>query len=341
MKKSKKLIPLLLALTVLFSLLTVAHADEGKSVEIKSGSSTAKVTFTIENVLAFEGTVTTKENTGFKVQSVESKVIKEKADTAAWTPIKSEDSANQIMFIGGSLPATITLTVTLESDSPMKDGTYAVTLTYGRTNANGSYNAGRRVTANIYVGIENPEDATGSSKNTLSNSSSSTPSQAATPAAPEEPEVVVTVPEGDDEPSRVEVIGALDTMMLRSMLEEAEKLKTHGELNREQLEKLQAAIAAGEEALLGDRQAVVDDAAANLFAVIEELGGPIEEPTEEDPEEKKERSGLGLLVPLIIAVVAVLGIAGILMYLYMKKKMQVKYEGAPIVDYEIGDDDLL
>lgn len=338
MKKSKKLIPLLLALTVLFSLLTVAHADEGKSVEIKSGSSTAKVTFTIENVLAFEGTVTTKENTGFKVQSVESKVIKEKADTAAWTPIKSEDSANQIMFIGGSLPATITLTVTLESDSPMKDGTYAVTLTYGRTNANGSYNAGRRVTANIYVGIENPEDATGSSKNTLSNSSSSTPPQAATPAAPEEPEVVVTVPEGDGEPSRVEVIGALDTMMLRSMLEEAEKLKTHGELNREQLEKLQAAIDAGEEAMLGDRQADIDDAAATLYEVIEELGGPISDEIEDEPE--KEKSG-GLLVPLIIAVVAVLGIAGILMYLYMKKKMQVKYEGAPIVDYEIGDDDLL
>ena len=321
MKKSKKLIPLLLALTVLFSLLTVAHADEGKSVEIKSGSSTAKVTFTIENVLAFEGTVTTKENTGFKVQSVESKVIKEKADTAAWTPIKSEDSANQIMFIGGSLPATITLTVTLESDSPMKDGTYAVTLTYGRTNANGSYNAGRRVTANIYVGIENPEDATGSSKNTLSNSSSSTPPQAATPEAPEEPEVVVTVPEGDDEPSRVEVIGALDTMMLRSMLEEAEKLKTHGELNREQLEKLQAAIDAGEEAMLGDRQADIDDAAATLYEVIEELGGPISDEIEDEPE--KEKSG-GLLVPLIIAVVAVLGIAGILMYLYMKKKMQVK-----------------
>ena len=338
MKKSKKLIPLLLALTVLFSLLTVAHADEGKSVEIKSGSSTAKVTFTIENVLAFEGTVTTKENTGFKVQSVESKVIKEKADTAAWTPIKSEDSVNQIMFIGGSLPATITLTVTLESDSPMKDGAYAVTLTYGRTNANGSYNEGRRVTANIYVGIENPEDATGSSKNTLSNSSSSTPPQAATPEAPEEPEVVVTVPEGDGEPSRVEVIGALDTMMLRSMLEEAEKLKTHGELNREQLEKLQAAIDAGEEAMLGDRQADIDDAAATLYEVIEELGGPISDEIEEEPE--KEKSG-GLLVPLIIAVVAVLGIAGILMYLYMKKKMQVKYEGAPIVDYEIGDDDLL
>lgn len=338
MKKSKKLIPLLLALTVLFSLLTVAHADEGKSVEIKSGSSTAKVTFTIENVLAFEGTVTTKENTGFKVQSVESKVIKEKADTAAWTPIKSEDSVNQIMFIGGSLPATITLTVTLESDSPMKDGTYAVTLTYGRTNANGSYNEGRRVTANIYVGIENPEDATGSSKNTLSNSSSSAPPQAATPEAPEEPEVVVTVPEGDDEPSRVEVIGALDTMMLRSMLEEAEKLKTHGELNREQLEKLQAAIDAGEEAMQGDRQADIDDAAATLYEVIEELGGPISDEIEDEPE--KEKSG-GLLVPLIIAVVAVLGIAGILMYLYMKKKMQVKYEGAPIVDYEIGDDDLL
>lgn len=339
MKKSKKLIPLLLTLAVIFSLLTVAHADEGNSVEVKSGSTTAKVTYTIENVLAFEGTVTTKETTGFKVQSVESKVIKEKTDTAAWAPIKSEGSVNQIVFVGGSLPATIILTVTLESDSPMKDGAYAVTLTYGRTNANGTYNAGRRVTANIYVGIENPENATGSSKNTLSNSSSTAPPQATTPEEPEEPEVVVTVPEGDGEPSRVEIMGALDTMTLRSMLEEAEKLKTHGELNREQLEKLQAAIDAGEEAMLGDRQADIDDAAATLYEVIEELGGPISGEVDDEPE--KEKRGSGLLVPLILAVVAVLGIAGVLMYLYMKKKMQVKYEGAPIVDYEIGDDDLL
>ena len=81
-----------------------------------------------------------------------------------------------------------------------------------------------------------------------------------------------------------------------------------------------------------------DDAAATLYEVIEELGGPISDEIEDEPE--KEKSG-GVLVPLIIAVVAVLGIAGILIYLYMKKKKQVKYEGAPIVDYEIGDDDLL
>lgn len=333
MKKSKKLIPLLLALAVIFSLLTVAHADEGKSVEVKSGSQEASVTFTIENVLAFEGTVTTKDTVGFNVDSVE--VVSKLDDD--WEKKQSEKK-DQVVVIGKSVPTNLTLKVTLSSTFPMKDGIYAVTLTYGRTNANGSYNAGRRVTANIYVGIENPENATGSSKNTLSNSSSSTPPQAATPEAPEEPEVVVTVPEGDDEPSRVEVIGALDTMMLRSMLEEAEKLKTHGELNREQLEKLQAAIDAGEEAMLGDRQADIDDAAATLYEVIEELGGPISDEIEDEPE--KEKSG-GLLVPLIIAVVAVLGIAGILMYLYMKKKKQVKYEGAPIVDYEIGDDDLL
>ena len=340
MKKSKKLIPLLLTLAVIFSLLTVAHADEGKSVEVASGSKKATVTFAIENVLAFEGTVTTAENCGFKPSEIAPpKLSLAKEDKKEnWRIWPQETITDQLLIVGKELPATIILTVTLVSDSPMKDGAYAVTLTYGRTNANGSYNAGRRVTANIYVGIENPEDATGSSKNTLSNSSSSTPPQAATPEAPEEPEVVVTVPEGDGEPSRVEVIGALDTMMLRSMLEEAEKLKTHGELNREQLEKLQAAIDAGEEAMLGDRQADIDDAAATLYEVIEELGGPISDEIEDEPE--KEKSG-GLLVPLIIAVVAVLGIAGILMYLYMKKKMQVKYEGAPIVDYEIGDDDLL
>lgn len=334
MKKSKKLIPLLLTLAVIFSLLTVAHADEGKSKEVKSGSQEAEVTFTIENVLAFEGTVTTKDTVGFNVDSVE---LVNKLDDG-WEITQSEKK-DQIVVIGESVPTNLTLKVKLSSTYPMKDGAYAVTLTYGRTNANGTYNAGRRVTANIYVGIENPENATGSSKNTLSNSSSTAPPQATTPEEPEEPEVVVTVLEGDGEPSRVEIMGALDTMTLRSMLEEAEKLKTHGELNREQLEKLQAAIDAGEEAMLGDRQADIDDAAATLYEVIEELGGPVSGEVDDEPE--KEKSGGGLLVPLILAVVAVLGIAGVLMYLYMKKKMQVKYEGAPIVDYEIGDDDLL
>lgn len=341
MKKSKKLIPLLLTLAVIFSLLTVAHADEGKSIEVASGSKKATVTFAIENVLAFEGTVTTAENCGFKPSEIAPpKLSLEKEDKKEnWRTWPQGKITDQLLIVGKELPATIILTVTLESDSPMKDGAYAVTLTYGRTNANGSYNAGRRVTANIYVGIENPENATGSSKSTLSNSASTAPPQAATPEDPEEPEVVVTEPEGEGETSRVEIMGALDTMMLRSMLDEAEKLKTHGELNREQLEKLQAAIDAGEEAMLGDRQADIDDAAATLYEVIEELGGPISDVVEDEPE--KEKSGGGLLVPLIVAVVAVLGIAGILMYLYMKKKMQVKYEGAPIVDYEIGDDDLL
>lgn len=334
MKKSKKLIPLLLTLAVVLSLITVVHADEGKSKEVKSGSQEADVTFTIENVLAFEGTVTTKETVGFNVNSVE---LVNGLD-ADWE-IKQSEKKDQIVVVGKSVPTNLTLKVNLSSAYPMKDGAYAVTLTYGRTNANGSYNAGRRLTANIYVGIENPENATGSSKSTLSNSTSSPTTQATTPVEPDEPEVVVTVPEGDGESSRVEIMGALDTVMLRSMLEEAEKLKLYGELNAAELQKLQAAIDAGEEALLGDRQADIDDAAATLYEVIEELGGPISDVVEDEPE--KEKSGGGLLVPLILAVVAVLGIAGVLMYLYMKKKMQVKYEGAPIVDYEIGDDDLL
>ena len=340
MKKSKKLIPLLLALAVIFSLLSVAHADEGNVVEVKSGSQEAKVTFTIEDVLAFEGTVTTKKSVGFNVKSIESKIAEEKKDDTNWVT-RTNEATDQIVIVGGSIPATITITVTLKSDSPMKDGAYAVTLTYGRTNSHGSYNAGRRLTAMIYVGIAPPSEEESDSKSTLSDTpSTSKPATSVTPVTPETEtsEEVVTVPENDGENSRVEVIGALDTMMLRSMLEEAEKLKTHGELNREQLEKLQAAIDAGEEAMLGDRQADIDDAAATLYEVIEELGGPISDEIEDEPE--KEKSG-GLLVPLIIAVVAVLGIAGILMYLYMKKKMQVKYEGAPIVDYEIGDDDLL
>ena len=334
MKTCKKLITLLMALVMLCSL-TIEVFAVGSQIEVGSGSKKAKVTFTIEDALAFEGTIYTAENVGFKIESITPKVVQDKNDDVKWinewTTERDESGKMKIMCVGGSMPAHVTLTVEVESSSAMRNGVYPVIMEYSTTRYYGMYHVSGRQYAYIYVGVEIPD---GDASTTTSTSS---PTKKPEQQEDVKPQVEVVEP---GEPSdRVDMMGMLDLSILRSMLAEAEKLKTHGELNREQLEKLQAAIDAGEEAMLGDRQADIDDAAATLYEVIEELGGPISGEVDDEPE--KEKSGSGLLVPLILAVVAVLGIAGILMYLYMKKKMQVKYEGAPIVDYEIGDDDLL
>ena len=64
MKICKKLIALLMALMIVLSLATEVFAA-GSQVEVKSGSKEATVTFTIEDVLAFEGTINTVETVGF------------------------------------------------------------------------------------------------------------------------------------------------------------------------------------------------------------------------------------------------------------------------------------
>lgn len=321
MKLCKKLMLLLLVLVMTFALTTEVLAA-GNQVEVKSGSKEATVTFTIEDVLAFEGTVNTVETVGF-------------FDNVEITPKVPNDwikitKGNKVVCVGGSTPEDITLTVKLTSDSAMRNGIYSVTMDYTATyNTNGYAWSGRMYSV-IYAGVEIPDEED------LKNESSST--KKPTKQEDTKPEVEVTTPE--DDPNRVDVMGMLDLSALRSALEEAEKLRDSGRLDSAELKKLQAAIDAGEEAMKGDRQAVVDDATVNLWAVIEELGGPVtdEEPTKPD---RDKSGGSKLLLPLILALIAVLAVAGLLVYRHLKKKRRADYEGAPIVDYEIGDDDVV
>ena len=327
MKLCKKLMLLLLVLVMTFALTTEVFAA-GNQVEVKSGSKEATVTFTIEDVLAFEGTINTVETVGF-FDNVEitPKVSKDKNDDTAWI---TRDEGNKVVCVGGSIPADITFTVRLVSDSAMRNGVYSVTMDYTATHNTSGFAWSGRMYSAIYVGVEIPDEED------LKNESSSTKK----PAKQEDtkPEVEVTTPE--DDLNRVDVMGMLDLSALRSALEEAEKLRDSGRLDSAELKKLQAAIDAGEEAMKGDRQAVVDDATANLWAVIEELGGPVtdEKPTKPD---RDKSGGSKLLLPLILALIAVLAVAGLLVYRHLKKKRRADYEGAPIVDYEIGDDDVV
>ncbi|MBR5559100.1 MAG: hypothetical protein IKU72_02505 [Oscillospiraceae bacterium] len=329
----KKLLSLLIALLMLLTMVVPAQAkNEASDVQVKSGSTYAKVGFVVEKVLAIEGTVSTNDKTGFKVKSIE--ITK----TEDGSIVQFSSEGDQFVVIGQNIPANLKLTVELESNSPMQDGVYDVTLSYGRTGTNGQYNSSNRLVAKIYVGVEMPS---GDESKARDSSESSNNTSTGTTVV-EESEIIADNPlveeESEDEGSnRVGMLGMLETYELRSALEEAKKLKEYGGLTSGQMTKLQDAIDAGEEALLDDRQSVVDEAAANLYAVIDELGGPVEE-----REEKKtsDRSGIKLSLPIILAVAAALvAIAAVVAGYLLKKKKKNGYDGAPDVDYHIGDDD--
>ncbi len=333
MNKMKKLLSALAALLMMLTFAVPAcAAAEGSQVEVKSGSTEAKVSFVVEDVLALEGTVSTAETTGFKVRSIR---VEKAADGSL---IDQNEWGDRVVIVGQNIPADIRLTVELESSSPMKNGSYKVTLNYGLTNHTGSFSANKKVESIIYVGIEAPSkdgDAEDSGENNTETTQKTT---ATTVEKTETIENGVLVSDNEETGSnRVGMLGLLDTYELRSALEEAEKLLEVGDLDAEERTMLQEAIAAGEEAMQDDRQSVIDEAADNLFVVIEELGGPVD-----GTKEEKTSEGLGRGVPwaIILAVAAaLLAVAAVVAGYLMKKKKKNGYDGAPIVDYHIGDDD--
>jgi len=337
MNKMKKLLPILVTLILLLTMAVPAQAEtEAVDVEVKSGSLEAKVVFTIDKVLALEGTVSTNARTGFKVSEMDLTFSKYDGTEPAMTEIQNEGGQGKVIFIGANTPTDLKLAVVLKSDSPMRNGIYDVVLNYGRTANTGTYSPNGKLVAKIYVGIDMPKD---DDKDSGDDSTSSDSTTATTVV--EEAEVIENDPvleEVEEEGSnRVGMLGMLETYELRSALEEAEKLKEHGGWTAAEMSMLQEAIDAGEEALMDDRQSVVDEATYNLHMVIEELGGPIEEQEEED---SSERSGRGLSLPIILAVVAaVAAVAAVVAGYLLKKKKKTSYDGAPDVDYNIGDDD--
>ncbi len=328
MKNRKKILPVLVALFLLMMpTIQAKAADDDIYVEVPSGSTSAKVTFEVKNVLALEGTASTGKTNGFKVKSVT--VSGAKSDS--WTATSPE--SDKVVVIGSNLPADLKITVQLESSSPMKNGSYKVKFSYGKTRPDGSYASGRTEEAMIYVGVEAPKEE--EEKETTSSSSSSNK----TTSKVTETETVVqgevnTEEEGDSD--RADMLDLVDTSALRVALDEAQRL-TGADMSSDQLERLLAAIEAGNAALESEDQETVDAATNALNEIIAELDGVIEEAEEEKPKPGSAIRKLWIIL-LILFIVFLLLLALLIWYL-RKRKKEGNYEGAPLVDYNIEEDD--
>ena len=321
MKKMKRILPMLFAVLMLLLPGIKAKADSN-NVEVESGSTSAKVVFTVEDVLALEGTVSSEKKSGFSVSSIEI------SGTEEGSSVKTE--GNQFVVIGNSIPTEIKITANMVSSSPMKDGSYKVTMSYGITRINGSYSDGKEMSAKIYVGIEAEEESEEEVKKDAQTASASASSDKT------DTETVTTEVVSTPVADRLSGSGIVDYSELQTALDEAEELEGKA-LNADDLEKLVEAMEAGYEALESDSQAVVDEAAEKLNEILLELRG-----AEPGSGTKLGFGGFstGGWLPVILGVLVLLLLAGLAWFRWRrKKKAGQDYDGAPMVDYEIGDDD--
>ena len=325
MKNRKKMVPMLIAAAMLLVPSISARASDANYVEVDSGSTTAKVSFSVENVMALEATASTGKKTGFKVKNIEV------SGTESGSLVQKSAEGDQVVVVGNNIPADLKLTVSLESSSPMKDGAYTVTLKYATTNKSGTFSTGKTQTATIYVGIEAPEESEAEEKSSSSassgkkntNSSNETASSQATASA------------DDEESDRADMLGVIDYSALRAALAEAEELKNK-DLTSEQLERLLSAIEAGNAALESDSQEEVDQAAADLEELIEEYGDLKDAVVKKKSSSSFKNLWIILLISLLIFAIL---LAVLIWYLLKKKRAKNDEEGAPMVDYDISDDD--
>lgn len=322
MKKRKRILPMLAAVLILAAPGIRAEA-ESNYVEVKSGSTSAKIVFTVEEVLALEGTIYSEEKSGFEVSSIEI------SGTEEGSSIKTE--GNQFVVIGNHIPADVKITANMESSSPMKDGSYKVTMSYGITRGSGAYSDGKEMSAKIYVGIEaEKESEEDAKKNTQTTSVTTSSDKTST-------ETDVTESSSTPVANRLSGSGLVDYSGLRAALDEAEALEGQA-MNEDLLERLTDAMNKGYEALESDRQSVVDEAAEELNAILQEI--------QDANGSNLLRNGsgglsLGKWLPIILGILALLLLLGLLAFLWWRKKKKASrdYDGAPMVDYEIGDDD--
>jgi len=273
MKKRKSILSLLIAFLCILTPVIPVNAGSDNYVELESGSTSAKIEFTVEEILSLHGTVSTSASTGFKPVSISA------SGTEAGTLVQTSPEGNKIILVGGNLAADVKFTVQLESSSPMKDGEYTVNFAYAKTDKDGSYDTELLQTAIIYVGIEAPEE-----EETSEDKESSDSKKDKNKKKDSETSTVTTVTTEDEE-------------------EEEES----------------------------DR--------ASMMEAEDGEGETIEE-----AEIVKEKSSGGLKLPwwlpILLIALLLLGILAFVLRRIHRKNKKTDYEGAPMVDYDIGDDDV-
>ena len=320
MKKIRRLLPILTAILLILPGMTV-HAEknavEKQSIKTLEGT----VTITLENVLSLEGTIKAGAEAQGTTATIQSATISCKGDALCM------DSDNKIFVASNGEPVTIVIEAKMKFS---KAGKYTLELDGGITDKDGKYedySESKDFIKKIEITAGDP-DASGSTNNQDANK---------------------------DKDTKIEIDFNVETEELEKTLDEvAEAIKSDEQLAMMQqlLDKMDQGLAL----LEGGNQEAVDETTEELKESLENLelttetteDGEMEEKetvteTEEEVIETKDGSGLKDILKYLKWVLPILTLALFIVaviYFWRKaKNNEPDYDGAPMVDYDIEDDD--
>lgn len=149
MKKTKLM---LLILTAMLLLVPTMKADAATKVSYASGTKKATVTLRINNIISIDGEICVKAGKGSSQENI--KIVSASVDGGSNYTV-SEVQGNKILVVGKGDPVNVSIKVGLEFT---KDGAYVIALEGGKTTADGKYIDYREKsdyieTVNVEVGV--------------------------------------------------------------------------------------------------------------------------------------------------------------------------------------------
>lgn len=318
MKKFKIFLPVFM----LALLLTSAIRTEASNVKVSSGATSAQVTLTVKDMQSFEAEISLPK--GFGLKSAPSLSFTDDDGKDAKAKVESSTATSEKIFVvtkGVAVDTKISMTLTISSD--VEDGYYTVKL----KNASGTNKKGKyptSISSSVTITLGNPV--------------------VPTPTPTKAPSKTDKDADKDDQAAKATAeptAAPVNYEVLRLAIDEAEALMEKDSSLKEH-QPLVISVNNAHMLLTSDSQEAVDAGADELIQLLTVL----QDSQKVSNSSPKRPSGLGggfnfwWIVLIILAITAV-GLA--MLYVYLNRKKQktsaVDFEGAPMIEYNITEDD--
>lgn len=338
MKKFNKILPLLAMLLIFIPGITVQAA---RTEKYDAGIKRATINVELKNVLSCEGEVTVKAKD--KKDSIKIDGVVAKATQSAFC----ETNGNKLFMVASK---SCNLTVTIDV-SVSGDGVYYIYLDGGITDKDGKYaehlNDKEYLDAiTLEVGTVN-SNSSSSSSNSSNNSTSSSAdsSDSSSSSADSSSDKKPTSSDKTKDKTTTTTVketgkNSVDYTALKQALKNADKFISDNDELKE-WQKLINQMNNGNLLLSSENQEQVDEVAKEIQELIDQMSGGSKESGLRNKNVSKSFQISKQMKYILLGVLLLLILLGCILawWLKRKKKYNNDYDGAPMVDYDIGDDD--
>ena len=341
MKKINTILPLLAILLLLIPEITVQAA---KTEKYNAGTKKATINVELKNVLSCEGEVTARAKD--KNDSITINGVK----TAATQNAFCETNGNKLFMVASqSSNLTVTIDVTVSGDGIYyiyldggvtgKDGTYAehlndkeflevITLEVGTVDSSSTSDSSNK-------SDDSTSDSSKDSDSTKENLDDSSDKKTTSSDKTNDKKDTTTTTTVKDTGKN-----SVDYTALKQALKNADELIS----DNDELKEWQTLINQmnnGNMLLSSGNQEQVDEVAKEIQELIDQMSGDSPKGSSKNKSTSKSFQISKEIKYIIIGVLVLLTLIGCLLiwWLRRKKKHNNDYDGAPMVDYDIGDDD--